>query len=156
MRRLLLALAAIIAPCTTSCVPRTYEALTVVEHSGPAELDPIGASFEAHIFTLSPLKAAVPTSEEYRQRISEGKRHPKTLARKGEEYLYIPSKSSSQYNSAPHDYLLDRSCGRFMTTSYDPEFTSRLEYARDGEGWRLQLPLPNHFNNNSTGPRSNK
>jgi hypothetical protein len=108
----------------------------MVEHSTPDELDPINASFEDHIFVLSSFKGAVPTSQEYRDRLSDGSRHPETQARRGEEFVYIKRMPNALVNPDAHAYLLDRSKGRFVTYDYSPNaiFPS-VECIRDDRGW---------------------
>ncbi len=119
-----------------ACAPRFASYPTPIEHSEPGELDPVTATFEDHIFTLSPLKSAVSTSQEYRDRLREGYRHPKTRARNDEEFVYIPEKTTAQFNPSAHAYLLDRTGKRFTLFCYgsDTPFP-RHEYFRDDHGW---------------------
>lgn len=126
-----------------SCAPRFASYPSLVEQSGPSELDPVTASFEDHIFALSPLKSAVPSSQEYHDRLQEGYRHPKTRARKDEEFVYIPEKATAQFNREAHAYLLDRTGKRFTLFCYGSDIPfPRHEYFRDDRGWWLKDPCP--------------
>ena len=128
-----------------SCASRYASYPSLIEHSGPSELDPVTATFEDHIFTLSPLKSAVPTSQEYRDRLREGYRHPKTRARKDEEFVYIPEMATAQFNPDAHAYLLDRTGKRFTLFTYhsaEPFQIPRHKYFRDDRGWWLEDPEP--------------
>ena len=126
-----------------SCAPRFASYPSLIEHSGPSELDPVTATFEDHIFALSPMKSAVPTSQEYRDRLREGYRHPKTRARKDEEFLYIPEKVGAQFNRDAHAYLLNRTGKRFTVFCYGAETPfPRHEYFRDDRGWWAEDPWP--------------
>ena len=141
-----LIVAALFVLGVTCCALRYAKWPIRVEHSGPDELDPIRASLEDHIFALSSLKGAVPTSPEYRERLSEGFRHPKTLAHKGEEFVHVTEKPSALLNPDAHAYLLDRSGRRFTTFCYGSEAAfRRLECFRDDSGWWLQDPSPQLF-----------
>jgi hypothetical protein len=125
-----------------SCAPRFASYPSLIENSGPSELDPVTATFEDHIFTLSPLKSAVPTSQEYRDRLREGYRHPKTRARKDEEFVYIPEKATAQFNREAHAYLLNRTSKRFSIFFYGPEKPfPHHEFFRDDRGWWLENPF---------------
>lgn len=125
----------------TSCASRFASYPSLIEHSGPNDLDPVTASFEDHIFALSPLKSAVTTSQEYHDRLREGYRHPKTRARNDEEFVYIPEKATAQFNPSAHAYLLDRSGKRFTIYFYGSEESfPRHEYFRNERGWWLEDP----------------
>lgn len=126
-----------------SCAPRFASYPSLIEHSGPNELDPVTASFEDHIFKLSVLKSADPTSQEYRDRLREGYRHPKTRARNDEDFVYIPEKATAQFNPFAHAYLLNRSGKRFTLFCYGSgPLIPHHKYFRDDRGWWVEDPFP--------------
>lgn len=104
-------------------------------HTDPAHLDPKTATFEEHIFALSPFKAAIPSSAEYRERMNQGYRHPKTRSSSG-EYLYVPARADLALLPDAHDYRLNRKNGYFVVNWYS-EHPMTTHYYRDEHGWVL-------------------
>ena len=104
-------------------------------HTDSIHLNPKTATFEEHIFALSPFKAAVPTSAEYRERMNQGYRHPKTRASFG-EYLYVPARADLALLPDAHDYRLDRKDGHFVVNWYHA-YPMTTHYYRDEYGWYI-------------------
>lgn len=126
-----------------SCAPQTNQWPVFVDGSSRESFDSDSASFEDHIFALSPLKGAVRDSEAYRRRLAEGFQHPKTLAQNDEDFVFIPERSVAEVNPEAHSYQLDRTSGHFTVSIYVSD-TERMQmnFFRNEDGWWWHDPTP--------------
>ena len=129
----------LIAIMLSSCTQYTATWPMKVENSAAIYLDPKKSTLEEHIYVLSPLTDASRDSEEYRERMLEGLRHPETIKKPGGEYLYVPPSTVSDNifgrmnKGDSHVYRLDRSKGRFYAIFNG--IGMQCEYYHNEDGW---------------------
>lgn len=134
--------AAFLALVLISCADKTATYPMKVEPYGGessalGQLDPRTSTLEEHIYVLSPLKAATRDSVEYRGRLEEGFRHPRTLQQGGGDYVYVPPRESGE-SVEGHEYALDRRKGRFLVTNHWGGGRFQSAYFHNEDGWWVE------------------
>ena len=129
----------ILATLSSACAQKGATWPVKVENMAAIHLDPGKSSLEEHIHVLSPLTDARLNSEEYRERLRKGLRHPETLRNPGGDYLFVPPSTGGgdlfglDDRAGSHVYRLDRSEGRFYASFNDTGL--HCEFHHSEEGW---------------------